>query len=116
MYQDLSAVPSFWICEPTVGAWVQVSSGQCVGSVWPLYFFQCSSQLPHLQVSTVVPLMLFTFTGILQSRSVTPRSNTVGVKFKIQIFSISIITGLNICNFPFPYTRGELWTTATGRR
>ena len=78
MYQDLSVELSFWICEPTVGAWVQVSSGQCVGSVWQLYFFQCSSQLPHLQVSYVVPLRLFTFTGVLLSGSVAPRSKHGG--------------------------------------
>lgn len=61
MHQALSVTLSFWTCAPTSGLLVHVVSGQYVGTDWPLNFFQWSSQLPHLQVLSLVPLIFFTF-------------------------------------------------------
>ena len=61
MYQLRSVELSFCTCAPTPGFRMQDFSEQYDGRVPPPNVFQCSSQLPHVQVLSLVPLMLFTF-------------------------------------------------------
>ncbi len=69
MYQRSSRAHSTCTWAPTVGRWTQLTSEQYRGSGRWLKFSQCCSQLPHLQLASLVPLMF-----LMRTVTVPPNS------------------------------------------